>query len=215
MVSTAGFPCVYDNFAEPRLISGPHIYPGTIAVGGGYTFPRSLLQDHFDMRQNESIRLALPLLVGETGLASGAANAGRYAHDFADMAEHRLANWAWWAFGYDDTSMGLCDAAGNPKELFYHELARPYPRVTAGVLREFHFDVDAAIFTVTFDTADAAPAAEIWLNKSYWFPSGFAVQSSDPDGAWSQTYDAASDTLTIQADPGSPSHVFVVAASAS
>jgi hypothetical protein len=108
--------------------------------------------------------------------------------------------------------MGLCYADGAPKEVFFPHLARPYPRVTAGELRSFHFDEASSVFTMEFDNrAGLAPAVEIHVNADLHYPDGFAVSSSDPEGAWSYSFDAAAFTLSVTCDPDSPGHVITVA----
>ncbi len=211
MITVAGFPFTMTPLPDERLIYGPHLYPGTIAEGGGYTFPKAWIVKHLNIRQAEALEQGEPLLIGETGLQSAETNAEQYARDAVDLMEERMAHWTWWAFGYDDDSMGLCDASGNPKDLFYRHLARPYPRVTAGVLRSYHFDTDVRLLTVVVDNAvGLAPAVEIFVNEDYYYPEGFVVNSTDTDGTWSYTYDELTGSLAVTCDPTVANHVITI-----
>ncbi len=211
MLSVVGFPFVMEPLPYDRLIYAPHLYPRNIVSGDGYNFDRQVLEWQTTQRAAESAEHGMPLWWGETGLQSAATRADEYARDFADLADASLASWAWWAFGYDDDSMGLCRADGSPKVEFFPHLARPYPRVTGGALRAFAFDAATGTLTVTFDTiAGMDPSLEIFVEDEYFYPNGFDVTGSDTDGAWSFIFDDDDNSLTIEADATASTHTFVV-----
>ncbi|MCC6157830.1 MAG: cellulase family glycosylhydrolase [Deltaproteobacteria bacterium] len=207
MLSVVGFPFVMEPLPYDRLIYAPHLYPRNIVSGDGYNFDRHVLEWQTAQRAGESAGHGMPLLWGETGLQSAATRASEYARDFADLADVSLASWAWWAFGYDDDSMGLCRADGTPKDEFFPHLARPYPRVTGGQLREFAFDAATGTLTVTFDTiAGIDPTLEIFVDDEYFYAGGFDVTSTDADDTWSYSFDDDANSLTMSADPLADSH---------
>jgi len=211
IVHGAGFPFVMKPIFEERLIYSPHLYPGTIAIGGGYKFPKELIQYQLNHWVKEAAKQKLPMLIGETGIVSAAYHAEEYARDSTDYMEDVMAHWTWWAFGYDDDSMGLCDASGQPKEIFLRYLSRPYPRITAGQLRSFQFDSDSRIFNVTFDNENGlSPAVEIFINKDFHYPEGFEVLSSDEEGAWSHSFDGSTGILTVTCSPYVKTHTVTV-----
>jgi len=211
MITLAGFPFTMEPIEAERMIYSPHLYPGTISEGGGYTFPKTWIERHLNRRQKESIKQGFPLLIGETGLSSSVDNAELYARDAVDLLEAKMAHWTWWTFHYDDDGMGLCDASGRPKEIFYRHLARPYPQVVAGVLQSFHFDTDSRIFTVDFDNREElSPGVEIFVNSGYYYPAGFVVRSSDEDGAWDYDFDEITWKLTVECNPEATSHTITI-----
>ncbi|MCL4236036.1 MAG: cellulase family glycosylhydrolase, partial [Deltaproteobacteria bacterium] len=205
--SVVGFPFVMEPLPYERLIYAPHLYPRNIVSGDGYNFDRHVLEWQTAQRAGESAEHDMPLWWGETGLQSAATRADEYARDFADLADASLASWAWWAFGYDDDSMGLCRADGTPKDEFFGHLARPYPRVTGGDLRAFAFDAATGSLAVTFDTiAGIVPTLEIFVDDEYFYVDGFTVMSTDEDGAWSFAFDDDANSLAIDADPLAETH---------
>lgn len=205
------FPFVMDPLPYERLIYSPHLYPGFTAVGGGYVFKKELIARQIDRMRKEAAEQGVPLWIGETGLGSSKYRADLYARDATDLMEDAMAHWTWWAFGYDDDSMGLCDASGQPKEEFFPYLSRPYPRTTAGNLHYFHFDVETRVFTTAFHNAeDQAPMMEIFVNQDYHYPEGFAVSSSDTDGTWSYSFDESTEILTVNFDPQTTAHALTI-----
>jgi endoglycosylceramidase len=211
IVTVAGFPSVMDPIDAERVVYAPHLYPGMLAEGGAYTFPYELLHRHMEKRTAESLRLGLPLLIGETGLRSSGENAEQYTRDATDLMEEKMAHWTWCAFGYDDDSMGLCYANGEPKEIFFPYLARPYPQATAGELRSFAFAFDTGVFNVSFaNEAKLPPAVEIFVNAPYHYPDGFAVESTDPPGAWSYAFDEATSVVAVSCDPTALEHTITI-----
>jgi endoglycosylceramidase len=211
MATLLGLPFGMTPIDAERLVYSPHLYPGTIAEGGDYLFPKALIARQVRRRQNESLEQGAPLLIGETGLSSGVAHAEQYARDVADLLEAQMAHWTWWTFHYDDVGMGLCDASGQPKDVFYRHLARPFPQTTAGALRDYRFDEDARTLTVDFENREGLlPGVEIFLNAEYFYPEGFAVESSDADGAWSYAYDEAIGKLAIVCDPTEERHTISI-----
>lgn len=211
MLSVVGFPFVMDPLPFDRMIYAPHLYPRNLVSGSGYDFDRHVLEWQTAQRADESVAHDMPLLWGETGLQSAATRADEYARDFADLADASLASWAWWAFGYDDDSMGLCRADGTPKDEFFPHLARPYPRVTGGELRAFRFGESDRWLSVEFDTIDGIdPTLEVFVDDEYFYADGFAVTSTDTDGTWSFAFDDDANSLTIVADPGAMTHEILV-----
>jgi hypothetical protein len=51
---------------------------------------------------------------------------------------------------------------------------------------------------------------EIYVPSARFFPQGFEVYTSDPDGAWSSTWDADREVLSIHTDPSQPLHAVTV-----
>ena len=212
MISVAGFPCVMDRIEADKLIYAPHLYPGMIAEGGDYDYPRAWIEKHLGKRVAETARFRTPLLIGETGLKSSGAHAEQYARDSMEILDQPMAHWTWWAYGYDDDSMGLCLLSGEPKEIFLRHLSRPYPRATAGHLGGYDFDVDTLTFTLNFTNDEkAAPETEIFVNAAYHYPDGFTVSSTDPESGWSYAWDADAQLLTVTADPATAAHTITIA----
>jgi len=211
IIHGAGFPCVMDPIDAERLIYGPHLYPGRTSMGGGYTFDKSLIARHLDKRRAEACRLGMPLFIGETGLRSDTENSEGYARDATELMDMHKAHWAWWAYGYDEGSMGICHDNGEPKEAFFEYLSRPYPRATAGSVRTYIFDPDSDVFTFTFaNDRGMAPGSEIYVNAGHHYPGGFGVTCTDPNGAWEVDFDPETNLLTVACDPKQAEHTITI-----
>ncbi len=211
IIHAVGLPCVMDPIDAERLIYGPHLYPGTISWGGDYTFPRSRIERDVNYRLEETKRLQMPLLWGECGLRSDALNSMEFARDATDIMDEEMSHWLWWAYGYDENSMGICTSEGEPKPEFYPYLSRPYPRATAGLLVDSQFDSENFDYTLTFENnGDMEPESIIYLNTDYHYADGFDVSCSDPDGAWSFDFNEDTNLLTVHCDPAQAEHTITV-----
>ena len=207
----AGMAFAMDAIPGDLIVYAPHVYPGLSASGGPYDFPRSAIEDEVRRDRDEADARGWPMLVGEYGISSGVAGAESFARDAAEVLDAANAGSAWWGYWRDDGSMGLLDAAGNEKEIFLRHVSRPYPRMTAGTLESYQFDVDEGTFGVRFATIPGmAPAVEIFLPFERHYPDGFEVSSTDTEGAWSWAFDDATGVLAVTCDPGAAEHVVTV-----
>ncbi len=211
-INQLGLPFVMDPLPYARVVYEPHVYPLGIGGSAGYTFGKNVLNWYVKKANDEGARFGAPAFIGETGINSDAANAGDYARDFADLCDQYLLHFTWWGFWRDD-SMGLLNADGTDKETFLQYLNRPYPRAVMGRIVSFVFNADTAVFTVTFrNDAGAAPDARIFVPSARHYTNGFTVESSDPAGTWTQTYDAQTQELYVVADPKSATHSITISA---
>jgi len=210
-----GFPCVMDPIDRERLIYSPHLYPRGMALGGDYDFPIDVIVRQLTRSLNEANRLGMALLIGEVGLKSRVEHAAEYTRDVTALMDSIRASWTWWAFGYDDGSMGTCEPDGTPKPEFYPYMSRPYPRATAGHIESYVFDPESLVFDFAFSNLPGMdPETEIFVNADYHYPEGFAVSCSDPENAWSFTFDEVTDLLTVTCDPARAEHTVTIAPAA-
>ena len=91
---------------------------------------------------------------------------------------------------------------------------RTYPRAIAGTPVAWSFDPATRRFELSFRAKDGvAGPTEIYVPAARHYAGGFDVSMpSDPDGAWSQTFDADREILSVVAAPGVAEHRIVVTA---
>jgi endoglycosylceramidase len=207
-----GFPYVMKSLPDDRLVYAPHLYPLFTSIGQqGYVFPKSYLQFLIDKAQREADAAALPFLLGEWGMSAQAERVGDYVTDVTAMLDQLLAHDIFWNYARDDNN-GLLNPDGSEKTVFLDALSRPYPTATTGRLVSFGFDPATRVFRMDFTNSDAGPpATEIYVPAARHYPNGFAVSSSDAAGAWSWTFDAAAQKLTVVADPNAEEHEITIA----
>jgi len=207
-----GFPFVMEPLPYERLVYEPHIYPLDILnPASGYNFSHELLEGFVKKCLREGNNFGAPTFVGELGLTSAANRAEDFTRDVTNLFDKYMLHFTWWAYGFDDNSMGLLTSSGEEKDVFMRYLIRPYPQATAGELREFSFDVDNAVFTAAFDNiAGMSPEVEIFVPTKRHYTDGFAVECSDPDGKWSWKFDEAKNILKVTCDPNSPKHQITI-----
>ena len=211
VINQGGFPFVMDPLPAPRIVYAPHIYPLGDGTPAGYFIGKDGLQWYVKKAFDEGSRFGTPTFIGETGISSNEPHADQYARDVADLADRFLVHYTWWGFERDGGGFGLLNADGTDKETFVQYFNRPYPQAVMGRIASFSFDADTALFTLTFANNGAAPPdAFIFVPSARHYPAGFAAASSDPDGSWTQTYDAASQILHIVADPAAPTHTITI-----
>jgi len=207
-----GFPFVMEPLPYERIIYSPHLYPWFIADGKtGYWFGKKILESQIAEKLDDANERQMPLLIGETGIGSAADNAEIYARDATGLFDKYMTSFTWWTYWRDDAGFGLLDSSGNEKEIFIKYLSRPYPRVTAGNLKEFFFDVDKRVFTVTFENdPKLSPEIEIFIPKARHYSEGFIVECSDGEGTYSYSFDEQSQTLAVTCDPKEHIHRITV-----
>ncbi|MBZ0272128.1 cellulase family glycosylhydrolase [bacterium] len=211
IIDGIGLPFVMDPIDDPRLIFGPHLYPGDTGTGGsrGYDFGIDRIRNLMAKVSGEAIAFGAPLLLGEMGIVSKAPGAGEYTRDASTVLDEAMAHSTWWVFWRDDNQYGLIDANGDDKAIFLDHLDRPYPRATAGRLVAYGFDETTRTFTVEFKNTDDAPQTTIYIPARH-FPDGFDVASTDAEAAWSFAFDADTRLVTVDADPLLQTHTITV-----
>ena len=87
-------------------------------------------------------------------------------------------------------------------------LDRPYPRLVAGTPTSFGFQIATRVFRLEWESSSQVASGKpsvVYLPARH-YPNGFKVESSDPAGSWSWSWDATKRTLEVQHDPSSPRH---------
>lgn len=124
------------------------------------------------------------------------------------MADHATSGWAYWEYGRG--GWGPVDSLGNETETA-DVLVRAYPQRVAGTPRFVDYDPALRVLRVEFDAKPGVTGpTELYLPAARRYPKGFAVQTSDPAGTWSTSWDAEREILSYTADPESAQHALVI-----
>jgi YD repeat-containing protein len=120
---------------------------------------------------------------------------------------------AYWNYNPDAAHPGWGDTMsvvkGDGSEWpVVRRLTQPYPKFTAGSILRYGFAPTTRTFSMVFKKpVHPIPAPTvIHLDAARHYPEGFVVQSTDPAGTWSWTYDAERKELSVAASPLKPRH---------
>jgi endoglycosylceramidase len=208
-------PRAADGTRAARIVWAPHLYSTATEAAGAYSPDDRTLEAWAAERLDEYARYAQPLVIGEFGGAWGWDDYGVYVADALDTADSLGAGWAWWSFGSGGaTSWSIFDRTTGDDNPVAELLVRPYPRAIAGAPVSWSVDRATRRFELVFRAKDGVTGAtEIYVPAARHYATGFDVaMPSDPDGAWSQTFDADREILSIVAAPGVAEHRIVVTA---
>lgn len=131
----------------------------------------------------------------------------QYLKDAVLMLERNHLGWQYW----DSTpcAWGPFDCDGVSELANAQALVNIYPRAVAGGIDYYHFDRDRGTFTLQYHNNSATGSTEIAVPPRF-APQGLVVESSDPAGSWTYSYDASTAILSINHNPDSSTHTITV-----
>jgi endoglycosylceramidase len=193
---------------EPRIAWFPHLYSVSVEVAGVYDPALdTTIPDWRASRAVEGARLGAPVLIGEFGVTDNIVGGADHIRDVADMADRTLSGWAYWEYNSDAFGFLRADGTEKPKAA---ALVRTYPRAVAGTPLYIRYDAASHDFAMAFEETGATGPTEIYVPSARFFPQGFDVHVSDPDGTWSSTWDEDREVLSIWTDPAKSLHAVTV-----
>ncbi len=191
-----------------RLGYIPHMYPRDLHEGLGYKETDFAVLDRWEYNQRKFVTdNNMAWLLGEFGHSNWAVDGVQYLKDAVLMLERNHLGWQYW----DSTpcAWGPLDCDNRSDLPNAQALVNIYPGAVAGGIDYYHFDRDRQTFTLSYHNTLATGTTEIHIPPRYAV-NGFAVESSDPAGSWSYSYDAARAVLSINHNPSSYSHNIVI-----
>lgn len=183
----------------PRIAYAPHLYSAIAEASNVYLAANDTVPAWERERRTEVERQDGPLVIGEWGFTWTMTDAAQYYVDVLDMADRLMASWAYWAFDPGGpTGWAFYDrATGSPNPSSQY-LARPYPQRIGGVPTSYDYDVASRTLTLTFTERRGVTApTELYVGAHRHYPDGWHLESSDPDGSWTSSWDAAREVVTV------------------
>ena len=161
---------------RPRLVYAPHIYPGGLEQGSGWSGTRASLDAWLAGLREDAIAMDLPLVVTELGARASVPGATQYLADVYDALDAAAFGAMQWDAGREGYGLWDAELVAGPVAL---AIARPHPARVAGLPRAFAWDAEAGIFTLEWDEDGSALGDTVLTAPTLAFPSGFDV--SEPD----------------------------------
>jgi endoglycosylceramidase len=132
-----------------------------------------------------------------------------HLEEVMEVADSRTSGWAYWAYdrggGWD-----LIAFDGSEKDKV-DVLVRTYPRRIAGKPLRYSYQPASRVFELHFaDMPGVTGPTVIYLPARRFYPEGWQVTSSDPDGAWSSEWDPDRELLSVTADPAQDRHTISI-----
>ena len=136
-------------------------------------------------RAKDAERVGVPLVITEFNAWLTEEPSTQEINQVGATADDHLVGWAYWKF---KTYADLTTSAGTGSEGFWNQegtlqdykvkaLARSYMPYTQSNLFHMKFDTETAFLDASFTFSDASKDSEtsVYLNKEYWYPSGYDV----------------------------------------
>ncbi|HJO25852.1 MAG TPA: cellulase family glycosylhydrolase [Planctomycetota bacterium] len=192
-------------FGDDNALYLPHYYDPFVHEGLAYHGNRWVVMLAISMKAVEANRHEVPMVLGEWGVLSSSPGWDDYVSDVLDALDIYSSGWTWWA--YDRGSgFAILNADGSENERL-QPLVRTYPQAVAGHIVSQGFNAATRIFEMEFTNNPAASGpTEIFVPAERLYGGSFQLTFSDPDGAWSYSFDDSRQVLALVHDPGTESH---------
>lgn len=213
-LASLGFPTSLGEVRGPKVALYPHMYDpaiesATYTPGGEIEYDPAFFDRWADAITVYPDTHPVPMLVGEWGVAHpDAVGMDLFVRDSLRTLDEVGSGWSVfnWCFG-----SGYCplDATGADRPGI-SQIFHPYARAIAGAPQSTVWDPDARSLTVGYVDGAATGPTEIFLPVSRTYPDGWVVETSEPAGAWSSTFDEATGVLAVTVPDDGTGHAICV-----
>lgn len=211
IITSAGLPSFGDPIGIPSAVYSAHFYQLGVHDGSPYNGDPSTIINTMNMRRGEASKHGTPWMLTEFGVAPTTSGYDLYLRDILNALDQQSAGWCYYTYDKaSDDSFGMVEEDGSESPVM-EQLVRPYPQRTAGSLKSYGFDPSSKTFQMTFDNKSGVSGdTEIFAAASRVYGGSFQIQSSDPAGTWSYTFDPANEIVHLTTDPLSSEHVVTI-----
>jgi len=212
-LASLGIPTSLGEVRGPKVALYPHMYDpsiesATYTPGGVVEYDPAFFGQWAAATTTYTERFAVPLLVGEWGIAQpDRPGMDAFVRDSLVTLERVGSGWS--VFNFCRGS-GYCplDASGADRPAI-GQIFQPYPRAVAGAPTSSHWDPATRTLQVTFADSAATGATEIYVHLPV-FPDGWAVETGDAPGTWTSSFDAATGVLSVTTPDTGGTHTICV-----
>lgn len=203
----------------PKVAFYPHMYDAAIETATYAPDGTIQLDPAFFDSWSRAIttyvdRNPMPLLVGEWGIAHPEIPG---MDVFVERALETLDDVSsGWSMFQMCRGGGYCpfDAEGIPRPGIA-QIFQPFAKAIAGRPTSSTWDAETRSLTVRFRDGEASGTTDIYLDAGATYGDRWVVETSDPEGTWSSSYDAESGVLSVTiADDGADHAICVKPAGA-
>lgn len=197
----------------PRLAYAGHLYQQQVHDGQGYPENDPYLATWESLRAAEADEMHGALWIGEWGGSPDQPRMDAYVDELTDMADRLMAGWAFWS--WDPGGWSPVEADGTTPSANGVRLMRVQPRAVAGTPREFSWDGERGVFSMTWaERADAVGDTELAVPAER-FPDGISVVldgAAVPSAAVDEGWDRDRSVLVLDVDRDRSEHTVCVQA---
>ncbi len=197
-------------FDRSGVVYAPHYYhPGVHDWGSwdGNPEPMRLVLDSYVLTAE---RLDVPWLMGELGGLTASTNFEAYMRTLYELLDARGVGSTYWEYSKNDGGFSPLNGDGSEKPHLVDVFARAYPKSATGTIASWSFDQLTGSLSVDVVTPTGPAQLVIALPAAHQYPTGFEVQSTDGDDAWSWELDADARELRVTLDPAIEAHTVTV-----
>jgi endoglycosylceramidase len=214
-LASLGIPTSLGEVHGPKVILYPHMYDSSIETatyqpGAEVTgFDPNFFTSWAAAITTYTDRVHIPMLIGEWGIAHPE-NPGMDEFIRRSLATLDATTSGWSVFNWC-VGTGYCPIDGSYQDRpAIGQIFEPYARAIAGAPTSSTYDFASRVLQVRFSDNSASGATEIFLPVSRAYPDGWRVETSDPDGTWSQSFDEATGVLSVTTDRSGGAHAICV-----
>ena len=206
IITSTGFPSFLPPIEDAGAVYSPHFYQvEQNNLGIPYNGDDSVLRNAALTRAREAEKHGVPWILAELGVADTVGNFDLHLHHLMRALDDYASGWTYYDYEKGEGQQ-ILDSEGNEKPNLW-PLIRVYPQRVAGEIERFAYDPAARVFELTFREKEGVQGeTEIYVPAARVFGGDFVVTSTDPEGRWSYTFDAAREVVVLNADPECPTH---------
>lgn len=184
----------------PRVVFAPHLYSVPFEANMNYDPSDRTVARWEAARIEETRSNNLPIVMGEFGMDQTFPGAVRYLDDVLELADRMMLSWAYW--DWSPGTWGFWDPAMQRERPNLSQLVRVFAQRVSGTPVRWQWSRTDRVFTLVFVGSPGVTApTEIFIPASRLYPEGYSVTVSDPEGTWSQSWNAPRQILSITTQP--------------